>query len=298
MSISRWPSNAALSFFLAGICFGQPVAFDAASVKAVDFASHPVFDNSGGPGTADAGRIHLCCVGMYALLTRAYDIDIDQIAGPSWIVDNVGPNLYRVDATMSPGTTKAQYQIMMQNLLTERFHLTMHRESWNLPACELAIAKGGPKLKESETDERALAPSPSQPHKRSADGKFVFPPGPQMITALGRDMVHVQAQQKPLSDLVKGMGRLIAESQGADPGDFASPKARVIERTGLSGTYDFTLEFACEGCRGLGANLPLAGQGSGDPAADPASTLPNIFGALEKQLGMIEAYCLSLRLCG
>jgi uncharacterized protein (TIGR03435 family) len=248
----------------AAVCLAQQPTFDAVSVKAVNLASHPTFGNSGGPGTSDPGRIHLCCVGMYSLVMRAYDVQVDQISGPSWIMDNMGPNLYQVDATMPRGTTKEQYQLMMQALLAERFHLTIHRESRNFPGYDLVVAKDGPKLKESAPDPNA--------------------PAPQMLTSLGRGMVRVRAQQKPLSDLVRGMGSLIAQSMGADPTDFASRKARVIDKTGLTGAYDFTLEFACEGCRGLGANLPLPA-GDSPPAADPA-VLPNIFAAFEKQLGL------------
>ena len=39
-----------------------------------------------------------------------------------------------IDATMPPGTTKEQFQEMLQNLLVERFHLEFHRERRNFPA--------------------------------------------------------------------------------------------------------------------------------------------------------------------
>ena len=231
----------------------------------MNLAAHPTFGNSGGPGTSDPGRIHLCCVGMYSLLMRAYDVQLDQIAGPAWIMDNMGPNLYQIDAAIPAGTTKEQFQQMMRNLLVERFHLAVHRETHTFPGYDLVIARGGPKLKE---------PAP--------DSNSVLPPGPQMRTSLGRGMIRVQAQEKPLSDLVAGMGRLIAQSQGGDPGDFASRKARVIDKTGLTGKYSFTLEFSCEGCRSLGANASWA-----TTPADPAgSGLPDIFAAIEKQLGL------------
>lgn len=29
---------------------------------------------------------------------RAYDVELDQISGPSWIMDNMGPNVYQIDA--------------------------------------------------------------------------------------------------------------------------------------------------------------------------------------------------------
>ena len=275
-----------LAAWMAVNCLAQPAAFDAASVKAVDLATHPVFGNRGGPGTSDPGRIHFCCVGMYSLLMRAYDVELDQLSGPGWILENMGPNLYQIDAVMPADTTKAQYQEMMQNLLAERFHLQMHREPRNFPGYDLVVAKSGPRLKESKSDPNgASAEFPEMP-KRGADGSLILPPGPQMLTSMGRGMVRVQVQDKPLGDLVKSLGRLIAQSMGSDPSDFTSRKARVNDRTGLTGKYDFVLEFACEACRGLGANLPMVG-GRGDGQAEVSeSGLPDIFTALEKQLGL------------
>ena len=99
MSDSRW------LFFVGCLvtagALGQEPSFDAASVKVVELKSHPVFGNRGGPGTSDPARIHLCCVGMFSLLMRAYDVEIDRIIGPAWIMENMGPNLYQIDATMA-----------------------------------------------------------------------------------------------------------------------------------------------------------------------------------------------------
>jgi uncharacterized protein (TIGR03435 family) len=79
-------------------------------------------------------------------------------------------------------------------------------------------------------------------------------------------------------------------------GDPGAPQPRVPDKTGLAGKYDFTLEFDCPGCLGLTAamraNMPLlAGRGGAeappaDATQDPGSGLPNIFNALEKQLGL------------
>jgi uncharacterized protein (TIGR03435 family) len=130
---------AALGCLTAGLALGQQATFEAVSVKMVKLASHPTFGNSGGPGTSDPGRIHLCCIGMFSLLMRAYDVELDQIAGPSWIMDNLGPNLYQVDATMPADTTRAQLQLMMRSLLQERFRLEIHREKRNFPGYELVV---------------------------------------------------------------------------------------------------------------------------------------------------------------
>ena len=215
---------------------------------------------------------------------RAYDVELDQMRGPSWIFENTGPNLFEVDATMPSDTTKAQYQLMMQQLLQERFHLEIHREKRNFPGYELVIAAGGPKLKESRPDSDAAVPDTSYVPERNAAGKLILPPGPQMVTSLEWGVVVVQAQQKPVGDLLKVMGRMINQSLGENPNDFDSPKARVLDRTGLTGTYDFTLRFSCELCQFAATN-----GGAFPPAPLPADSPgrePSIFTALQKQLGL------------
>ena len=261
---------------------GQEPTFDVASVKVVKLASHPVFGNTGGPGTNDPARIHLCCVGMFSLLMRAYEVELDQIVGPSWIMENTGPNLYQVDATMPPDTTRAKFQLMMANLLQERFHLEIHREKRNFPGYELVVAEDGSRLKESKPNPDTVVPDTSQIPTRSADGTLVLPPGPQTFTSLGGGAVIVQVQEKPIGDLVKGMGRLIAQSLGENPNDFASRKPRVLDKTGLTGKYDFTLKFACDACQFAVAN----GASAGPLSQDDSSGLPNIFVALRRQLGL------------
>jgi uncharacterized protein (TIGR03435 family) len=66
---------------------------------------------------------------MSGMLTRAFGVRADQIQGCP-----AGQTLYDIDATMPPGTTKEQFQEMLQNLLVERFHLEFHRERRNFPA--------------------------------------------------------------------------------------------------------------------------------------------------------------------
>jgi len=272
-----------LAAVIASVILAQQPTFDVASVKVVQLASHPVFGNRGGPGTSDPGRVHLCCVGLYSLLMRAYDVELDQIRGPSWIMENMGPNLYEIDATMSPNTTQAEFQLMMRNLLEKRFHLQAHSERRNFPGYELTVADGGPKLKASRPDPNVVDSDASQIPKRDAGGALILPPGPQMLTTLGQDIEIVQVQQKPISDLVRVMGRMIAQSLGENPNDFASLKPRVIDKTRLTGNYDFTLRFSCEFCQFAGVNANSFGPPN---RTDAPNDVPNIFVALQKQLGL------------
>jgi uncharacterized protein (TIGR03435 family) len=89
----------------------------------------------------------------------------------------------------------------------------------------------------------------------------------------------------PIGALTKVMGRMINQSLGENPNDFASPKARVIDRTGLTGTYNFSFRFSCELCQFAAVNgampLPPPPQPTDSPGGEPS-----IFAALQKQLGL------------
>lgn len=262
----------------------QPIEFEAASIKMVKLADHLVFGNRGGPGTSDPTRIHLCCVGMFSLVQRAYDVELDRLFGPAWIMENMGPNLYEVDAVMPPGTSKERYRAMLQRLLEDRFHLAIHKERRTFPGYELVVDDAGPKLRESPIDP-SFTPIENAPlPPRDKSGMFLLPPGPQMLTSLGWGVIVVQAQQEPIGELVKVMGRMINQSLGENPNDYSSPKARVVDRTGLTGTYDFTLRFSCELCQFAVVNGAAAPP---PPAqADSPNGEPSIFTALKKQLGL------------
>jgi uncharacterized protein (TIGR03435 family) len=256
------PRTPVLASLLVALALAQQPAFDVASVKVIDPATRPAFGHSGGPGTADPGRIHYCCDAMITLLTRAYGIQSDRVSGPDWLADFGGPNRYTIDATMPPDTTKAQFQSMLQSLLVERFHLKVHHETRNFPGYDLVVAKDGPKLKELAPIPKAADTPPQTPALKN--GEIVFPPGPRMMSWGGSGGMRIEAQEKSIGDLASALGSMITQAQGANLMDFSIPKARVTDKTGLIGRYNFTLEFA----------------------GDPASDLPTVFVAIEKQLGL------------
>jgi len=270
---------------IAGLATAQQPAFDAASVKVFDRAAGPP-----SPETSDPGRIHFGGATMLNLLMRAYDAKMDQISGPAWISDFGGPNRYDITATMPPGTTKEQVRLMLQSLLVERFHLAVHHEMRNFPGYELVVAKDGPKLKESIPDPNDPPDGAPAPIPTFKDGHIQFPPGPRMTITRGTGILKVEAHENPISDLMLVLGPMITQSLGADMMD-PGPRARVVDKTGLTGRYDFTVQWECKGCRGLaGMNLPLlAGRGQPDSgaASEPVgSGLPTIFVVFERQLGL------------
>jgi uncharacterized protein (TIGR03435 family) len=234
--------------------------FDVASVKIVDTSrSNGRGGNgpSGGPGTGDPGRFSYSPATMLGLLLKAFGVERGQILGAS-VQPRVGANFYAVIATMPPDTTEAQFEAMLQNLLVERFHLVVHHETRNFPAYELVIDKGGLKMKEAT---------------HAADDSPV-PAGPVTIRGhLGAG--NIKMKEQTTEDLAKQIGIEIATSYRVQTQDMNSPTPRVVDKTGLTGKYTFTLEFSRPGPPGF------------TPEPDsPDADLRDLFVTLREQLGL------------
>src|SRR5262249_17496764 len=84
------------------------------------------------------------------LITSAYHLRYDQLSGaPGWAFSEH----YDVVATADQAITIDQMRTMLQDLLAERFHLQVHRETKEVPMYALVVGKKGPKLQESSADE-------------------------------------------------------------------------------------------------------------------------------------------------
>ena len=268
--------------------------FDAASLKPGDSAFVPgvSVQMKGGPGTSDPGRITYTQFGFKALLMRAWDVQIDQLIGPAF-TGRTGNDWYTITATMPPDTTKERFRLMLQNLLTERFQLKFHHETRDFPGYELVVSNGGPKLKPTVHDTDPEAPANPGFPKFDADGFIIMPPGPGQNFVIGHGAGRARFQAQTMAEFALGLSGFLNRGLGADP---AAPNPRILDKTSLTGKYDFALAFDCPPCQGITpvmrAQAPLLAEHdavAGAPAAaaqDPGSGLPNIFNALEKQLGL------------
>jgi uncharacterized protein (TIGR03435 family) len=262
------------------------ITFEVASVKpAGPFVPGAPLGIHGGPGTDDPGRITATRATLSDLLMEAYDVWTDQISGPAWLSDS-RTYVYAINATMAPGTTKDQFRLMLRNLLAERFHVRLHHDAQTRPGYELVVANGGPKLKEWKPVTDAA------PGKPGVDGNgfLRLPPsaGPGMAVRIPRSGGTAPIRmtfRESMAGFCRGLGFNINRSNGAPAG---SPQPRVVDRTGLTGIYDFTLEFAGTMPLPPGTTAPAPpADDAGMPAAsDPGEGLPNIFTAVEKQLGL------------
>src|SRR4051794_7397141 len=152
--------------------------FEVASVKPAPLPT----DNririgmSGGPGTPDPGRINFEFVNLRMVLAKAYAVKSYQISGPA----TLDSERFNITAKVPAGTSKEDFLVMLQNLVADRFRMTLHRERKELPAYALVVAKSGVKMKvAAEGDPGQDTGLPPVPPGRMPVGKDGFPEFPK-----------------------------------------------------------------------------------------------------------------------
>ena len=142
------------------------------------------------------------------LIAAAYNLSPKTISGgPAWIESDH----YDI-AAVTPGEvrpTHDEQMAMLRSLLADRFKLTFHREQKEFSIYELTVAKGGSKLKPS------TAP-PDDP--------------PQVVSTVYPDRMTLPARNVTMSDLTSLMQRAMLDRP-------------VVDKTGLTGEYDFSLSW-------------------------------------------------------
>jgi bla regulator protein BlaR1 len=244
-----------------------PPAFEVVSIKPDRTGSGRVMININ-----PSGRFNAENVTLKFLLQEAYGVKDSQISGaPAWLDSEhydieAKPEDAMVEAQRKMGEEErhAQLLLMLQSMLADRFKLTVHHETKDLPLYVLVVAKSGSKLHESAvTQEDMDPPDPPKPN------------GPQ-----ARHSIRMM-----------GRGDLSISGEGLDM--FAQVLSRqigrlVVNKTGLKGNYDFTLKWTPDEGQGkMFAGPKDPGDGRAGEAAPPADASgPSIFTALQEQLGL------------
>ncbi|HEY1759930.1 MAG TPA: TIGR03435 family protein [Bryobacteraceae bacterium] len=243
---------------------GQPAPkeeFEAASVKLFTPAGAFPLRTDGGPGTSDPGRITYLNLSFQDLLMAAYGVKRYQISGPEWL----GMQRYVITATIRPGATKEQVNQMLRNLLADRFKLALHRESRPFPVYELVVAKNGPKMKESVA--QPTSPQDADPPAAPPRPTFTRDQDGFMRSSGGWTGIQGVVMAREGVRLVWGGNQTMAQLA-----DYLSTAANpVIDKTGLTAKYDFSMQYA----RSTAAA----------PADNPPSA-PDLLTAIQEQLGL------------
>jgi uncharacterized protein (TIGR03435 family) len=216
---------------LIGVVQAQgPAQFDVASIRPAAPGQRQVFFN-----ITPAGGINVRNFPLRNLIEIAYGVRASQISGaPEWI--NTTP--YDIVATVDKSAPNPEFKDMpdadrksiesqvsqrTRALLEDRFQLKIRRETHERPILALTVAKNGSKLKPAAADDKR------PPNLRGGRNSF-------------------DAQRIPLSLFANALSRNLSQT--------------VIDQTGLSGNFDFKLEY------------------------DPGENGPSIYTALQEQLGL------------
>jgi uncharacterized protein (TIGR03435 family) len=264
----------------------------------------------GGPGSGDPGRVSYTLSTIRDLMVTAYNVQRYQISGgPNWL----DSERFDVVAKVPEGATKEQVKVMLQNLLAERFKLTLHRETKELPMYALVVAGKGSRLKASTATD---TPPASDPQAREGRRGEAAAPPPPLPPGPGRGGLKIGPDGCPETTPMpagRGGNFMIMTTSGACmisngqtmeglatqlSNQFDRP---VIDQTGLKGKYDFKLHYdpsSMPGGRG-GPMMGLmmkdggAGPGPGPAGGGPSERItpdadapPSIFNALQEQLGL------------
>jgi bla regulator protein blaR1 len=185
-----------------------------------------------------------------SIIEFAYNLKSDdQLAGfPSWVSTTKFDIEAKEESVLSESMQKLppeervdRIRAMVRSLLADRYSLKVSHQTKELPVYALVIAKGGSKLTETSI------PEPNQ--NRGVRGS------PGRLTGMRANM---NVLTTVLSHQPETGGRTI------------------IDKTGLTGTYDWDLKWMPE------TNASLAP--SDAPAPDPSS--PSFFTAIQEQLGL------------
>jgi uncharacterized protein (TIGR03435 family) len=133
---------------------GSP-AFESVSVKPgtpVKLSAAAGTKSTGSRVSEDPGRITYTNTTLMPVLTRAYGVKRRQINGPAWLSSET----YDIAATIPTGALREQIPAMLQNLLAERFKMTVHVENRQERIYALAVGKNGPRFKESKAAEPSV----------------------------------------------------------------------------------------------------------------------------------------------
>jgi len=239
-----------------------PLAFEAASVKPSE-AKNPGIGIRRQPG----GRFNTFNAPLKLLITFAYQIqDYQLTGGPGWISSDRFDIVAKFPGDpppIVPGSGADHMMLAMRTLLADRFKLVVHRETRQLDIYALTMVKPGqpgPAMKPANAEDCSPATLAAR-----RGGPPPAPGTPFPVCGIQQGPGRIRFGGFPLSLFASGISNRLGRS--------------VVDRTGLSGNWNFELTFAAE--------VPPPGAlppGVDPPAVDPNA--PDLFTAVREQLGI------------
>jgi uncharacterized protein (TIGR03435 family) len=240
-----------------------PVAFEAASVKA-----NTSGDNSTSVGPRPGGRFDASNAPLQLLITMAYQLQAFQLQGaPEWTRTARYDIVAKLDSEPPPALVGEPDRTMLalRTLLADRFKLVVRWETQELPIYALVVARAdgnlGPNIHPAATDCAAVRAARLA---AAREGNTV--PNDQPFACGWGNSGYGQFRfgGNPLSAFASALANQVGRV--------------VIDRTGVTGNWDFELTFTPERIRQQVLSV--------DAPPDSGASGPSIFTAIQEQLGL------------
>jgi uncharacterized protein (TIGR03435 family) len=274
----RWSFRTVVAAtLLAGVAAGQ--TFEVASVKPNKSDDRPHSSFPLGPGEVyvqNGGLFSATNYPLVAYIVFAYKIagSQEQVLLPQ-LPDWTKTDRFDIQARAEGNPGKDDMRMMMRALLADRFKLAIHNETRDVPVTAFVLAKAGktgPRLRRHGNGApctTVASPAVAQAPPQTVDGDFpapcngifVMPPRVPGQLRFGARNVTIAFIAESLTGAAK-LGQA------------------MVDKTGLTGTFDFTLEWTPDSTSDKAGPLPPAAEVS------PGSNALTLQEALRDQLGI------------
>jgi uncharacterized protein (TIGR03435 family) len=249
---------------------------DAFSFEVISIHPDPP-DSVGGSARVSFGSSRYIAEHITAksLLRQAYGVeDLQILNDPKWI----DTTSFTIDATIDTTTAIALSRLngeadrlarqhMLQALLSDRFHLVVRRETEERSIYSLTVAPGGPKLKKAD------------PLNNYENGAKMFDGTP-----LGPHVIYYQFIAGDIQ--MKGQGASIGQLSNRLNQEVSKHVGRTfVDNTGITGRYDFELDFTVPWKTTFGMLAP--GADFIDDSQGETTAHSPLHQALKEQLGLM-----------
>ncbi len=186
-------------------------AFDVASVKPSQHIVGPDYNNQ---LTYSPDGLIARNVTLKRLIAEAYGLQMNQVSGPNWLDQNE----YDIEARAGGVGSREQMAPMLRTLLAGRFSLVEHNEVREMRMYELVVGKSGPRIHALKDGEMPTAQ-----------------PG-----------FHFHGDMRQFADLLALQFSIPAPTGPSEPVRAGGPQIPVVDKTGLAGIFDFSVEMRPE----------------------------------------------------
>ncbi len=159
---------------------------------------------------------------------------------PKWL----GTDRFDIEARAEGNPSKDQMRLMMQSLLADRFKLAVHFETQDVPVLALTLVKPG------KTGPKLLPHAEGPPCDKPSTEVFPQVCDIYAMTPKPDRSVVAGSRNATIAGLAANLPGQVLAASGLFPGTVPSGEGRLdhplVDQTGLTGKFDFTLQWTPE----------------------------------------------------